>query len=842
MRLKMSVIVTALVIGSSLARAQTTKVSADEAAGNSAMAERFAQMAQMNLASQTIVPATLRQSAVLLEEACRLSPAEPRFPRLLAEAYIQLSNQLEKQGQSVDEARSGAVAALDRYLKIPKTAGDQQAQIQIIDLQSGKLDSGDARRNYFKQLIGTDQLAAEVRAHAAILMAQLCNERSEGESARQYIDQALKLFPLSPEALRMQYSMLDPKAPPAERTAVLMKMLRSNPSQPGAMTDLASILASVGLVDPALQWYQQSFSLSQRMGVPPNLNVLTTFAAELVIADQLTVAQTFVQQLLEQDPSNSDASFLALLIAKRGGDADKVAAATEAARNALKIRLGKVSDVLNGREPTSQPAAGEQPAAAAVPQVDIGADLKLLAERGSPTGTALYGSTLADMAWLEIYYNGKPADAQPYIDGLRQILAPDAIILARLEGWGLLVDGKKDEAKVKLSAIADLDPFARLGMIQLETTDVGNDQTVQAARKLLSENASGVVGAMLIEALRPKVGLMPATADAAAVRAELDKLPKDWLDILDLKTVTKFYSLKAEPLAVAINFGEPILAKVTLANTSAYDITVGPNGTIRSDIWIDCQVRGLAPTYVTGAAFDRLGRRMVLHPREEIQQIVRVDQGALAQNLQGRPNLGFPLYFNLFTNPVTMATGISPGPAGQRQQFTKVIERSPAPLDQKTLQAAFEKLRAGQGDVRIRTLELLGTMAKMLQTVEDPQAKAKSTEITDVVRARTDDPVPSVRAQATFLTALLADATVREGILRQMLADEVPVVRMSGLAAIQGMIEPAKRKEWAQPLADSDKDEVVRRFAASVVECADLPPPTTQPAEEGGEVTAGAGK
>ena len=188
-----------------------------------------------------------------------------------------------------------------------------------------------------------------------------------------------------------------------------------------------------------------------------------------------------------------------------------------------------------------------------------------------------------------------------------------------------------------------------------------------------------------------------------------------------------------------------------------------------------------------------------------------------------------------------MATGISPGPAGQRQQFTKVIERSPAPLDAKTLQAAIQKLLTGQGDTRVRTLELLGTIAKLLQTVDDPQAKAKGTEITDVVRKSTGDAVPAVRAQATFLTALLSDAQVREGILRQMLADEQQVVRMSGLAAVQSMIEPVARKQWAQPLADSDKDELVRKFAATVVEVADLPPPATQPAE-GGEVTAGAGK
>jgi hypothetical protein len=132
-------------------------------------------------------------------------------------------------------------------------------------------------------------------------------------------------------------------------------------------------------------------------------------------------------------------------------------------------------------------------------------------------------------------------------------------------------------------------------------------------------------------------------------------------------------------------------------------------------------------------------------------------------------------------------------------------------------------------------------MGRLLQTQEDPQLKAKGTEITDVVRKSTGDPVPAVRAQASFLTALLSDNTVREGILRQMLADPIPVVRMSGLAGLQSMVEPDQRKQFAQPLADSDPDPLVKKFAASVIECADLPPPSTQPSERT-EATAGAGK
>ena len=88
--------------------------------------------------------------------------------------------------------------------------------------------------------------------------------------------------------------------------------------------------------------------------------------------------------------------------------------------------------------------------------------------------------------------------------------------MARLQGWSFLVDGKDDEARVKLSAVADRDPLAALGMIQLDK-DKPAATTDAAAKKLLTENASGMMGALLMEALRTRFGLMPAGPDSAAI-------------------------------------------------------------------------------------------------------------------------------------------------------------------------------------------------------------------------------------------------------------------------------------------------------------------------------------
>src|SRR5438046_10473000 len=58
--------------------------------GDGALAERFAQMAQNNLASRAIGDITLHEAAALLEAACKLDNTEPRFAHLRAEACLSI--------------------------------------------------------------------------------------------------------------------------------------------------------------------------------------------------------------------------------------------------------------------------------------------------------------------------------------------------------------------------------------------------------------------------------------------------------------------------------------------------------------------------------------------------------------------------------------------------------------------------------------------------------------------------------------------------------------------------------------------------------------------------------
>src|SRR5438034_11453705 len=126
--------------------------------GDSALAERFTQMAQNNLASRAIGDITLREAAALLEAACKLDNTEPRFAHLRAEACLSLRD------------TEGALEALK--LAASLDGNDQVAQAQIIDLYAAKMESADQKINYYNGLLGAPQVAAEIKAHVRARLAK----------------------------------------------------------------------------------------------------------------------------------------------------------------------------------------------------------------------------------------------------------------------------------------------------------------------------------------------------------------------------------------------------------------------------------------------------------------------------------------------------------------------------------------------------------------------------------------------------------------------------------------------------------------------------------------------
>lgn len=793
------------------------ELSPEERAAREALAERFASLSKLVMRSPKILPIMLRENKLLLKAAVRSDPHNVRLHRLLIESCLQSRD------------NEGAKQALTAYIKLlgSQGTGDDVAAAMLIDLHASDMQTAEKKVEYLKGIADAEGLGQEIRSHAALRLAQVYIDRGQNAEADDAITQAVKLNPLNAAAQRARYERRRDDAAPAQRMMMLLAMLRANPAQPDVVAQVAHELSDVGIVDAAIEWYGMSFTLSQQMGRGiGTAEDFTDYTAELLAAGQPRDASANTNKLLETDPGNADAAFVKLLSERRLGDPEHVTAAKQSASDAVSRRLTDLHARLTQQPP---PAAGEAPATQPLDAVadQVLADVQKLKEGGvDPALYSAYVAGLARAAWFEIYFNETPQVAAKFIDALRTLLPEGDVVVARLEGWSFLAEGKTDEAKVKLSAVADGDPLSKLGMIRLAEKDAGKDATTSELQKLAGENASGVTGAILIEALRDRdARLVPAPA-AAEVRAELEKFPKAFMGILDMRGVTSFYKVTAEPLKVSHKLCEPMLARVTVQNISDYDISLGVDGTLKPDLWFGAKLQGVASQSLATVGYDRMGQLMVLKAKSgTVSQVVRLDDGEVGPILMGNPIPAVSLMFNVFTNPVPVETGIAPGPGGQRVQFTRVVDRAGSPVAApQHVQALIAPIQMGTAAERIRAAEVLGAFVAWLQSDNAPAEMKQLTGLmyTSLERAAAgNDASPTSRAFIDFTFAHVTTNEQRLRIVEHMLKRDSWVDRTLGLCLVLSLPRDAQ-KPLASNLAESDPDPLVRQFAATVLDAGEI--------------------
>jgi tetratricopeptide (TPR) repeat protein len=775
--------------------------------GAVALSERFAELARDVLATKSISKPQLELSATLLEAAVRENPTEPRFLRLLIEANLETGNS------------EGALKAISDYRKIQPQ--DLVAQIQLIDIYLSRMESADQRQKYLLDLLGRDGVPSEVRAHCGVKGAKVLLDRGDDTQAKQVLDQALALNPLDGEGLQLRYELVR-NGTAAERTTALFALLRANPAQPAVMARVAAEFAAAGVPETAIQWYDRSMELAQKLGLGLNGNDFLQKAIEQLISGQPKVADPSIAPLVQSDPTNLSGITVRLLCARAVGDKDAEARWIAQAFEALANRINVLDAAVNGK-----PSSTTKPSTNPTERLpDLVADAKAIMQKGNQDLQASFAEALIDFAWLEIYYNEKPALAQPAIDALKLLLNKESAIVPRLEGWAFLVQKRNDEAKVKLSAVAEKDPLSKAGLLVIGPPDAA------AATKLLQENANELDGAVLLDALRPLNVKVTPGPDAAALNAELAKFPMDWLNILDRPK--DFYSIKAEPLKVSHLFGEPMLMRVTLQNVNKYELSLGAGGVIRSDLWFDANCRGVAQGDFKGVAFERLGQKLVLKQNEEVSLVARVDRGQLHALLMSNPVAAISIYFSVFTNPVQGGASVTFGPAGFREQAKSVVERAPAPLGTPEQQnALLQQLHSSDPSTRICTAELFATDASLLrgqQNATEAQ-KTAANKLIDSIDPLTNDPSLQVRVWVSYLMATLSAPEKRPERVAKMLSAPEWEMRAVGLGAAT-MLPQDQQDKMLAPLA-KDADPIVSKLASAIIaraKVAATQPSATQPA------------
>jgi tetratricopeptide (TPR) repeat protein len=772
------------------------------------LAEHLCEIAQNSLRVRELTPAALRRSAALFEIASRLNPNEPRFHRHRAEVMTQFLKDPQ-----------GALDALNAYRKL--VPDDEMAQTQVIELHALGMETADARVAYLNRIVDHEAVAPTVRSYAAVLLARLYSERGQQPEMLAALDRALRLNPLNLAALEMRYEAVTDGRPPAERAAAQLAMLRANPMHLTAVMLLAETCAEVGLLDASLRWYNYGYETAPKLRQPYTARFATGYATTLFVAGQPASAAQFAEALVQADPQNVEAWMLRLLIDQSLGNADALADNIDRTYNAIRNRMAVLRRSAGDELATTRPVeAMPQPIA------DPAGELQRIQAAGREDVTAAYIEAMTDLAWLEIYFKRKPDNAAAIIEAVAGALPKDSPVVARLQGWSYLVANRLDEAKVKLSGIEKTDVLAALGMIRVNEQTGNKAAADAAARRLMSENPSGRTGAILWEALQNGgVRVVPGRV-AQDVAEELMKFPLGWLEIVDKPHL--FYAVRADPLQVVHQFGQPMFLRVTVTNINAYDLTIGSDGVLRPDLFFDGFLRGAQQEQFPGVAFERLSQRIVLHPRQTVDRIVRFDQGTLGIVLEQAPSVAIQVGGTVTTNPIMTPDGVTAGAAGYRVQLLRLLERVGTPIqtsDQK--QELYLRMSSGNPLLTMSGMHLLTTYASAFRRSEEAdRLAAQAAEFAQRVERMSFDDVPGVAAWGAYLTAALASPAQRPARIEEMLKSPHWQQRALAIAATY-TLPPEASEPLLKKIAETEQDEGLKRLAELSIEAVTA---TTQPA------------
>ncbi len=787
---------------------------ADDAADADAqLAERMADLGQRVLRDKNVDDLQWRQARELVKAAVRLAPSEQRFARLLADIQLELKD------------FEGAKEALNAYRAI--NPSDAFAQIQLIDLYVGKMETADARINYLRDIMGRATLPAEVRSHAAFGCSQLLREQGQIDAFPNTLDQSIRLDNLNPGALRAKLELVRASGTPLEHVNVLLSLVKSNPTQAEVIQELGDRVASLGLNDWSIYWYSLSFQLLNRTGqIDPDQMV--NYVSALFLQDRLQDASGLNDQLLKIRPENIDLQYLRVLMNKSSMKKEDRDAAMQKALNALYNQLAVVRSKIGVAGATTRPF--DQADAPVIP--DLSGDVELI-KAAKPEVVSDYVRAASDLAWFQLYFQKDAAAAEKIINVLKGLLPAESITLNRLVGWQFYVSGKTTEAKDKFSEIDDRDPLAAMGLILiLEKDPQQSDKARSMARRVISENAAGIRGALLWDGLRDHGAKIVLSQVGEAVNDELNKFPKEFLRVIDMPQ--NFYAIKGEPNQPSYGYNEPMLAKVSLQNLTDYPITIGPLGVIKRDMWFDAQTKGLVQQAFPGVTYDRFGQHVVLAPRSTLTQTVRLDRGALQQAMSSNPTIPLQISFSMTTNPLMQNSQILSGLCGYRSPFARLFSRNGNRMqNDEDKQKALHLLTEGTPAQKFSTIELLAIYATSFRSNNaNPQMQQVGNDFLDAINRVRRDSSPSISAWASYVSAQAQPDNAKGEIFSQMFKSEQWTTRLAAVCAAP--VLPADQgKTMLKPLADSDADPLVRTMAGLQIEQLNRPPttqPTTMPA------------
>jgi len=768
------------------------------------LAERF-----LETASQ-LEKVSPQAAAALGDAAGRMFDNDPHLLRLAADLRLDL-------GQ-----RDLAIKLLSALRQ--QMPDDQLSQVQSIDLISSKMESADAKAQYFERIVDNTNVPAEVRSHAALMLSGVQRQRGLDDEAKQAVDQALRLNPLNPKALQLRLDEVMRSGTAPQRARAMVDYLLANPLQPPVVSKLAEEHARAGVSDVAADLYGRLFDQLNASQQPASTDDSINYVLMLIQQGKIDSTAPIIQSLMKNDLSNPRVQYLNVLVAQQSGDANYVASQVAVARGVLILNLMRLQMQIDPNAP--QVDDKTQPV---LPDTNVA--VSLLKVQKKPELKQQYLTALVDLAWLDVYFMGQPS-FDMVIDAIKGLADPKDPVVNRIDGFTAISNGNYDLANVKLSAVAEHDPLSKLGLLSLQLRQ-GKDKApiLAEAKKLLAQFPVDVWSLMIRQSLQGAGKVDFRSPDADAIVAESNRLPRQWLEFQ--QTAAQSYLVDVDALTPTVTIGQPIWAKVTLQNTGNRTLLIGPGGVIDQYVPIDLTIRTTVEQPFLYAGIARLTGRLVLPPNTSTSAVVRLDNPAVDAFLASKPQFPMSIFSSAVINPTWRDAAFVPGLGGMRAQSRSVIER---PAINFGSLAVRQQLLAGLNNpdpvIRLRSvMQVTAAASQMLMTADDQRQLAVDA-MARVQKVADSDPSPTVRAIARQQLTLGADDAGQAKAIQAMLASPDAESRLIGCVMSINRAA-AERAAWLKPLAD-DSDAVIQRLANAIIQLPDpsATQPSTQPATQ----------
>lgn len=705
-------------------------------------------------------PADVEQIRTLLQAATRLEPD-------LGEAYVWLHELAVLRGD--ERAAAAAVRQLVQADPTSATAFSLWLQAYV-----NSVETVEERLKLLDRQLETAPANRTLRALIHVEIAQQALARLDYEMAEEHLIRARALDEALPIAARLQFELLRPAEPVAERLKVALRYLALNPSDLSAAWQIGNLLDGQGFRGEAGMFYQHVQRLWRRLRGDEALPAayLHDLAHHALAVRAGEEAIRYTTEAIAADPAlaGEGGMFLYWLIHSRGH-----AAEAKVVRGQLEQRFAEV------REPGDWPV-----------------------------------NEVAQAAWYHLTIDPQPQRALMLAQNAAARVADDPFV-QRVLGWALAANLNEAEAEQLLAPLAREDVYAAAALAHIYSR-----RGEEAAARRVIEDLPYVPEIGPAAQKLAEIGLeAPATQPAGQRYPEISAV----LSRFD-RTTLQFHSAPQQFLQVGlrvpqrtVEVGAPWWVELSITNRAQFPISLGPEWMLNPVFLLSLELDGDRQRAYPHLLTISIDGPLVIRPGETVSVRRTIDLGPVRRVDRRTPQQLQRVTVRALLDPVRTAGGAwQQGPAGI-QLDPVYFNRLPAAGGRETVNVLYAALQGKAQTSPRRAAEVLAELLSEQQRAALGRLSYRPTPIP--VEQLTRGLIAALRSESWEVRVRALDGLLLAGLDRALLAAAEEnlnhphwLVRLMAVRFFgQRQIEPGAAT--LQQFAESDENELVRAMAAS---------------------------